>query len=273
MRYYKPISFALMFLILAVLALLLAVSIPAASAQNDDYSYSYIKEAVKEYLDKEKGPKSICPKTLMKDNCMTCHIKDWRTKEVRWDADLEYPYGLKFYRVGKEAPSLAYYQLTTVSSDAFKGVIDYLNLHNIHHLIVDVQCWGGGAMEMWRMVGHMRQWKAEGNLIETQVNGAAISAGFVIFTSGTKGHRLVNPSAELMWHEAQMLEWPEITTPTDTEKKAAIYRHFQDNCHIYLSTVCNLTKEEIDKKVRDLEWWMNGRDALKYGFADGLVGK
>ncbi|GAG19169.1 unnamed protein product, partial [marine sediment metagenome] len=143
----------------------------------------------------------------------------------------------------------------------------------IHHLVLDIQCWGGGAMEMWRIVGHMKQWQAEGNIIQTEVNGAAISAAFIIFASGTKGHRFVNASAELMWHEAQMLEWPEITTPTDTEKKAAIYRHFQDNCHIYLATVCDLTKQEIDKKVRALEWWMNGRDAVKYGFADGYVGE
>ena len=250
----------------------LMVGVMAALAQQEyDYSQSNIEAIIKEYLDKKK--ESVCPYTLMQDNCMTCHIKDWRLKEVKWDAVLDYPSGLKFYKIESEAPSLAYYQLNKVNSNAFKTVLDYLDVHNIHYLIVDVQSWGGGAMEMWRIVGHIIQWKAEGNIIETQVNGAAISAGFVIFASGSKGHRLVNPSAELMWHEAQMLEWPEITTPTDTEKKAAIYRHFQDNCHIYLATVCNLTKEEIDKKVRDLEWWMNGRDALKYGFADGLVGE
>lgn len=256
----------------------LSVVISHALAE-DGADYGYSKEQIKSMIEEvlEKKPKPICPRTHMDSSCMTCHTKNWRTKEVPWDAHLDYPDGLKFYRVlddnGGGLPSFAYFKFSRVDSDDFKEILDYLDIHNIHYLVLDMQCWGGGAMEMWRIVGHMRQWKAEGNIVETQVNGAALSAGFVLFASGTKGHRLVNPAAELMWHEAQMLEWPEITTPTDTEKKAAIYRHFQDNVHIYLATICKLTKEEIDGKVKGFEWWINGRDAIEYGLADGFVGE
>jgi len=36
--------------------------------------------------------------------------------------------------------------------------------------------------------------------------------------------------------------------------------------------VSNLTKEEIDAKVKALEFWITGREAVEYGFADGFIG-
>jgi ATP-dependent protease ClpP protease subunit len=32
-----------------------------------------------------------------------------------------------------------------------------------------------------------------------------------------------------------------------------------------------MSKEEIDDRIRKKEWWMTGAEAVKLGFADGLI--
>jgi len=253
--------------ILFALILIVASTLPSMAWGYDDsvnQSYTATNE------DTEDKPVAQCPKTLLTEQsrCMTCHVvPDWGIKEADPERYNNYPHNSM-----KVDGNHAYYLLRLIDDDEFKKTLDYLDNHNVTMLTLEIHSWGGSAMDMWRIVGLMQAWQAKDNIIRTELNGLAASAGFVILASGTKGQRYVSPSAELMWHEAQMLEWPEITTPTDTEKKAAIYRHLQDNANNYLASVSDLSKEEIDAKVKALEFWITGREAVKYGFADGFIG-
>jgi len=256
------ISFAL------VAVIVLSVLVSIAFADNDR---TPIKETVTTvYKESAKEEKSICPKTKMDSICMTCHTKDWRVKEVPWDAHITYPNtDTKIYKDGDKQHG--YYKLTNIKSDVVKKVLDFFADQNINHAIFEVHSFGGSGFEMWRIVGLMNKWKSNGNIIETKSNGIAISAGFVIMASGSKGYRSVNPHAELMWHEVQAMEWPEIGTPSNTEERAKIYRHLQDTAHTYLASVSKMTKEQLDDKVNFREFWMTGKKAVEYGFADGFI--
>jgi len=121
--------------------------------------------------------------------------------------------------------------------------------------------------------GTMRYWQSRGVKIETHLFGAAFSAGFFIFTAGDV--RLVDEYADLMWLEVQSFAGFgfKVDTPSDREEAARVLRHLQDIRNIYLSARSKLTKQEIDAKIAKKEWWMSGKQALEYGFADGFINK
>ena len=119
----------------------------------------------------------------------------------------------------------------------------------------------------------MRYWMAKGKIIETRCHGFAMSAGFLIFSSGSKGHRLVSQSAEFMWHELLTFKMFAIETPSSTEEQSRILRHLQDTGNEWLSSVSNMTKEEIDDAIHKKEYWLRGSEMVEKGFADGFLGK
>lgn len=242
-----------------------------ALAVSNCYGMTYPYQGISRIQDNSA---SICPKTRMADNqkCLLCHTRDWRLIEIPWDAHLVYPTAqLRFLRNSSESISEALYVMISVSSQTLEDILRFCNEHNVKKLRIDIQCFGGSAFEMWRFVGLLNEWKNIGGIVRTEVRGFAGSAAFLIFAAGTKGERFVSPTAELMWHEVQVMDTQGITTPSDTEEKGRIFRHFQDTAHKYLSSVSKLTKDELDEKVRHREFWMSGKQAFEYGFADGLI--
>jgi len=214
----------------------------------------------------------ICPFTNLTNdilNCTTCHSLDrWKLKEVYPNDMLRYPGWI----VSHGAEKRGYYLLTHVSAPEIKVFLDYMDFHKVSHVTIEIQSYGGGLANSWRTVGLLQQWEKRGGIVETQIHGIAFSAGFLIFISGTEGHRFVSPTAELMWHELQ--SWPKsgIETPSSTEDRADVYRHLQDTATNWIISRSKVTKEELDQKVKNKEFWLNGAEAVKLGFADGLIG-
>jgi len=211
-----------------------------------------------------------CPKTLMQKDCFSCHIAgDFRVKETAPDAHLVYPiFGMRI------ADGMGYYQLTDIDAGKVKSFFEYLALKGIKQAVIDIHSPGGPLFEGQRIIGLIRDWQKQGGTVTTKAHAMAFSAGFLVFISGDI--RLVDEFAELMWHE--ILSYSgfgfTISTPSDKEQEGKIMRHLQDVLHRYLSTRCKLSKEEIDQKVsKRQEWWMSGKQAVEFGFADGFIGK
>jgi ATP-dependent protease ClpP protease subunit len=58
------------------------------------------------------------------------------------------------------------------------------------------------------------------------------------------------------------------------EKETRIYKRIQDNVNRYLASVSKMSAEEIENMVKnEKEFWMTGEEAIKYGFADKLLGE
>jgi len=226
--------------------------------------------------EKKKEPIKWCPKTLISDNdkCMNCHVMSggkFRLKETKPDAHIDYPTNAKILNYGTNN-EIGYFLMEAISPDLVQEMFWFFEQRGINHVIVEVYSYGGGLFNAWRIKGLFDQWKRERRIVETRVYGGAMSAGFLLFCAGTKGYRFVQSQAELMWHEAQVGQWPEVTSPSKEEHKAEIYRHLQDTANKWLATRGNLTKAELDEKVAFKEYWFTGVEAVKMGFADKLIG-
>lgn len=240
------------------------------------FSYSYCM-ACSDYgdlcPDKDKPVIAQCPETKMTESCLACHVvRDGKfsLKEVAPDAWRQYPNN-KTKVISIDGSEVGYYILDAIDSEGIDKYFRYLTIHKIDYAIIEIQSPGGSLFEAWRIVGLMREWKARGNVVETRVHGFAASAGFLVFISGSKGHRLVNAQAELMWHEVMTLEGYKLSTPSSKEEEARILRHLQDTGNAWSAECSNLSKKEIDKKIHNMEFWMNGKQARENGFADGFL--
>ncbi len=232
--------------------------------------------------DKEKLP-PVCPTTLIKDQCLTCHALRYDKekakvvfglKEVAPDAHLSYPNNATKIIDFDTANPKGYYFLTSISDSEIKSFFDYLRKWNITYAIIEVHSPGGSLFAAQRVIGLIEQWQNEGRIVETRVHGFAASAGFLVFAAGSLGKRFVCGSSELMWHEIMSVKMSfgfDITTPSDKEEEARVLRHLQNTMNGWLAKKGKLTKEELDDKIKKREFWMSGAQAIEYGFADGSM--
>lgn len=226
-----------------------------------------------ESKDHPKKPPMFCPKTQMNESCLLCHTTpSFKLKEAPLDEANVYPNAdIKIRH--ENGHTKGFYYVSTISSHDLKEAFDYFNKHKINHIVIEIHSPGGSVFDAWRMAGLMGEQEKFGKILETRCYGFAASAGFLIMISGTKGHRYVNTHAELMWHELLSFKMFDLSSPSDKEEQARVLRHLQDTGNDWLAQRCNLTKAQIDKKVKKREFWMTGTQAVKYGFADGFLNK
>jgi len=229
---------------------------------------SIVPQAFTAEQETEEKVQSICPKTLMKDSCMSCHvIPDWGLKEPDPDRYNLYPTDMKV------RGDIGYLLLESIYSDFVKEFFDYLNKLHIKHAVIEVHSPGGRLFECSRIIGLMHEFERNGGIVETRLYGMAFSAGFAVFVSGTIGHRHVSPVAECMWHELITGEFFAIKTPADKEDEARVLRHLQDTTNNWIVSRSKMTKKTLDEKIRKKEFWINGAEAVDLGFADKLIGE
>ena len=224
--------------------------------------------------DKDKPPPKVqCPKTTMQEDCLKCHIVgNFKVRETLPDAHLSYPNTNTKILGWETTKTYGYFSLKEISDDAIRDFFRYLDQHRLNMAIVEIHSPGGALFDAQRIVNIMLEWQSKGNIIETRLYGIAASAGFYIFQAGNK--RLVSPNADLLWHEIRTIEgWglPRVMTPSDKEQEAKVFRHLQDIRNNWLATRCKLTKEKIDELIKYKDWWMSGKQAIEFGFADGYI--
>jgi len=227
------------------------------------------EEGTEEMLKIAEKTVSICPKTKMKDGCMTCHsIPDWTLKEKKPNANRSLP-GYPIIGIEDEGKTAAML-ITDITSAEAERFFDYVRWHpEIDKCIFEIHSPGGSLFEAWRIVGMMELWKSKGMIIETRCYGFAASAGFIIFVNGTPEHRFASATSELMWHELYTFAMFKVSRPSDTMDEAIVLRHLQDTASNFLAERSKLNAKEWDKKVHKKEFWCNGQQAIKFGLSDG----
>ena len=219
-------------------------------------------------------PRSICPITLRGDSCMSCHVMrevegvpKFGLKEVRPDSWREYPNGFTSIKNGK-----GYFYQDNIDSDLFKEAVEYLaDKHKIKHIIVEINNPGGGSIRGVAHGGADERVRKQGRYLRNRCYGYGMSAGFIMLVGGTRGHRFVSPTATLMWHELMSFAFLKIETPSSKEQEASIMRGLQDTINTWLSCRSLVPKDAIDAKIKHVEWWMSGKEAIDLGFADGVI--
>lgn len=218
--------------------------------------------------------KGKCPRTKVVgdvSDCLRCHVVgSFAVKEPKMGATRNYPtFGMEVLTDDKG--EYGYYLLKEIDPEGVKKFLEYLMLHKIMRAIVEIYSPGGNLFGAWRVIGLMNMAKAKGIVIETRCHGFAASAGFLIFISGSMGHRTISPQCAMMWHELLSFKFLSIDTPSSSEDEARILRALQDTANKYIASRCKLTKEELDEKVKRKEFWMNGQEAYQDGLADKLL--
>lgn len=218
----------------------------------------------------------MCPTTKIVgdvDSCLKCHAMSGNKfvlQEFADDAYLDYP--VDDLKIEGTTARLV---LKSILSDEVAEAIQYIEKHNVNKLILEIHSPGGIVGEAWRIQGYLHEWKSKGNIVETRGYGMCASAGFMVLISGSKGHRLVTPHAMIMWHEIGVtgMQMNQHATPTDKEDEAATLRHMQESANRYISDVSGVGVEIIRQNIKYKTWWMTGREAVEFGFADGLLGE
>lgn len=224
----------------------------------------------------EKAPeiKGKCPKTEIvgdADDCLKCHIAgSFAIKETKRNATRTFPnYSMDVFV--DDQGEYGYFLLIEIDADGVKEFFDYLYHSKIKRATIEIFSPGGSLFSAWRIVGIMNMAKSKGMIVETRCHGFAASSGFLIFISGSMGHRLISPQSEIMWHELSIGSYLKIETPTSSEAEAEILRHLQNTANEYIAGRCNLSKKELDLRVKNKEFWLNGKEAYRDGFADRLL--
>ena len=185
-----------------------------------------------------------------KTGCFACHT-EIIAEAISLDAQI----------ILENNKPVGYFLLSAINSIEVKAFFDRLDRHKVKRAIIEIHSPGGNLFEAQRIVGLMRHWQSEGGKIETRLLGAALSAGFYVFIAGDV--RLVDRDSDLMWHEIQSRN-----VDDDYARK-----HLQAIRNRYIATRGKLTKAEIDTKISKQEFWMSGKEAVRFGFATGFLDK
>jgi len=253
---------------------LLIVFLCGSALANGEWYYTQEKE--------NKAPPNAtvfpCPKTLISDNdkCMTCHVmagNKFVLREAKKDAWRNMPHGMEIRHLGGKP--IVYYvlsgEINLAESETIEEVMQYAEKENINHLVMEIFSGGGGVFSGWRIKCLMDEWKGKGNIVETRLRSFAASAATIIFAAGTRGHRIANAESELMMHELYTFKLFDLATPSSKEDEAKVLRHLMDTMTIWLASRCNLTKEELDARVRRTEYWLRGKEAHEIGLVDQII--
>lgn len=255
-------------LILVLGVILFFLPVTGVAEYTDNYEFE--PAAAQTEPEIEKGGICSNPKVNIKgelSECLLCHTTpSFKVKEPRPDEGRQYPTSVDM----KVKGDTGYYFLTNISPWEIELFLEYLELHNIKKAVINIHSPGGSLFDAWRVVSMFAEFTGT---VETRVRGFAASAGCMVFLAGDKGHRKVSRTAMLMWHELLTFKFLAVASPSSTEDEAKILRKIQDTTNDWLAERTGMTKEEIDKKVRYKEFWMNGKEAVELGFADGFIGR
>ena len=223
----------------------------------------------------EKKPESICPHTLFKDSCLNCHVMSggkFRLKDTPLDAHEAYPAGFKLMNYG-QPNQYGYYEVGDIdyaTSNKIKEIFEFCRNRNIKRVVFEILSGGGNVFLGWRIKSMMDEFKADGFAIETKCTGIAASAAFLVFLNGSV--RVANATSEMMMHELRSFKggflYFEEVTPSGAEEEAKVYKHLQGTITNWIASKGNIPVEKLEQMLKFKEFWMTGKEAKEYGFAD-----
>lgn len=232
----------------------------------------------------EKTAQSVpfCPTTKISDNdkCMDCHrlMTDangkpyFGIKELNLNANYaNKPHVLDMYR--ENGNIVAHMFVGGTNASSFESAAKYLPRHpEIKKLVVELHTGGGSIMDAWRAVGYIKEMQSRGILVEMRVYGLSASAGVFLLVAGNIGHRYVNPNCEIMMHKIWTFKMFSLETPDSAEDQAETLKHFQANINEFILSRSKMTEKELQDCIFKKDFWMTGKQAVKFGLADHLIG-
>ena len=180
-------------------------------------------------------------------NCIGCH-GDKPQKFYKTDIDLDFCW-IKNNEV--------YFNFVSdISHGLYMKFKEHLFLFDtkiLKKVIISLKSYGGGYFDSLAIISLIEELQAKGVVVEIRVYGNAASGAFLILLAGTKGNRLASPTTMVMWHEIISGKFFAIETTSSKETEAEMYRYLQNNVNEYIAKHSNITKEELDRKIKEQE--------------------
>jgi ATP-dependent Clp protease protease subunit len=101
--------------------------------------------------------------------------------------------------------------------------------------------------------------------------GLAASMGSILLSGGAKGKRYIYPHGEVMIHQPSLGGYIRGVS-SDLEIQAEQTRRVKEIGARILAENCGKTIEQIMRDF-DRDYWMDAKDAIKYGIVDVIVDK
>jgi ATP-dependent Clp protease protease subunit len=152
-------------------------------------------------------------------------------------------------------------------SEAFVKSILQLQLEDpIKDIVVIIDSYGGYVDSMWSMQDAMSLVSCK---IHTLCIGKAMSCGQMMLVGGTKGCRYATPNSRIMMH--QISSWTGGTIAdirNHTQELDRLDKQFRN----FIQKRTKVTKTQLNKMLEQ-DFYMDPKEALKYGFIDKIITK
>lgn len=179
-----------------------------------------------------------------------------------------------------QLPKNVYYQDKTIY--IYVKWVDYgdlvemfnqMQLLSYNKVVVDLFSFGGSVFDALAMVALFEDLQRAGKIVEVRARGIVASAGLIIMMSGTTGYRYIDRLSWIMFHEMQSFKFFALESVSDQEEQAKINRRIQDTINKFVTEKTKLTPEKLSELIKKRELWCDSNDAIKYGFADKIIGQ
>src|SRR6187200_3211950 len=105
--------------------------------------------------------------------------------------------------------------------------------------------------------------------VSTICMGLAASMGSILLSGGVKGKRFIYPNGQVMIHQPSLGGYIQGVSK-DLEIQAEQTRRVKEIGAKILAENCGKTVEQIMKDF-DRDYWMDAKEAIKYGIVDGII--
>jgi ATP-dependent Clp protease, protease subunit len=107
--------------------------------------------------------------------------------------------------------------------------------------------------------------------VTTICMGLAASMGSILLSGGVKGKRFIYPHGEVMIHQPSLGGYIQGVSK-DLEIRAEQTRRVKEIGAMILAENCGKSVEQIMRDF-DRDYWMNAKEAIKYGIVDDIIDK
>lgn len=128
---------------------------------------------------------------------------------------------------------------------------------------------GGLVSEMFGIYDVMRRVQAEGTDIQTFGVGKVMSAGVLLLAAGTKGHRLIGKSTQVMMHEVSSGHFGSVREIQNDAKQT---KYMREQYIKALASETSLSTQRIKRIfAKRVDEYFTAEEAIKMGIADIIV--
>lgn len=151
--------------------------------------------------------------------------------------------------------------------DVVRGMMQ-MSKHSPHPIEVYVNSNGGDVSSGLGIADYFRYLTAKSFVIPTKVMGVAYSAGALISSAGTPGHRFAMPSSRFLIHQLRAAG-----VEGNMEDLESDIKNLEKLNDQITTLLVKATKQKKKRVVADLrqETYMSAEEALNYGLIDHIL--